>query len=59
MSAVHWREGEVYRCVNSKCECELVIKQLPRLNKHPMSLPSCCACGAPMQLRKAPEELPG
>jgi hypothetical protein len=52
MNIASWREGEVYRCLNSQCECELIITQLPRPGRNPVSLPSCCACGAPMQLSR-------
>lgn len=50
MKTADWRQGEAYRCLNSQCECELVITHLPRPGRDPISLPSCCACGAPMEL---------
>jgi hypothetical protein len=49
MRAVLWRAGELYRCLNSRCECEIIIAQLPRTGRTLESLPTCCSCGTPMQ----------
>ena len=40
--------GDVYRCMNVLCECELLVVQMPRPGLERSALPACCYCGTPM-----------
>ena len=43
------RREDVYRCLNSQCECEVVLVRMPRPGAGRSPLPACCYCGTPMQ----------
>lgn len=43
------RRDDVYRCLNSQCECEVVLVQMPRPGAGRSTWPACCYCGTPMQ----------
>jgi hypothetical protein len=49
MNAMAWHRNDVYRCLNSLCECEVVLVQLPRPGAGRGAWPACCYCGTPMQ----------
>jgi hypothetical protein len=53
-----WRSGEVYRCLNPQCECEIQITRLPRSRRSIPFLPRCSSCGIPMQRAVELEESP-
>ncbi len=49
MAPLAWKTGELYRCLNPECECEILITQLPQPGRPLESLPHCCSCGTPMR----------
>lgn len=40
---------DVYRCLNTRCECEILLVQMPRPGAGTSTWPACCYCGLPMQ----------
>jgi len=47
-------KGDVYRCLNPQCECEVVLVQMPRPGAGHSTVPACCYCGTPMQRVRDP-----
>jgi hypothetical protein len=43
-----WREGEIYRCPDPDCACEVTVTQGSALAETSAQPPTCC-CGKTMQ----------
>lgn len=44
-----WLQGDVFRCANPDCECELTLTRESK-NKRGSFLPECCCCGRLMEI---------
>jgi len=44
-----WQPGEVFKCPNAECECELTLTR-PSRRERGAILPTCCCCGRLMEL---------
>jgi hypothetical protein len=42
-----WKKGEVYRCPDPNCGCEVAVTKEPRLGMGGDRAPTCC-CGKTM-----------
>lgn len=49
MNSTAWRRDDVYRCLNSRCECEVAFVRRPRPGAERSVWPACCYCGTPME----------
>lgn len=43
-----WKQGEVYRCPDPACGCEVTVTKAPQPGMGGDNAPTCC-CGKPMQ----------
>jgi hypothetical protein len=48
MRTMAWREGEVYRCPDPECGCEVTVTRGSALAEARSQPPTCC-CGKTMQ----------
>jgi hypothetical protein len=39
-----WLQGEVFKCSNADCECEVTLTKASK-RTHGSFLPDCCCCG--------------
>jgi hypothetical protein len=47
-----WLQGEIFRCTNPECECELTLTRAAKRGWGGIILPTCCCCGNLMALVK-------
>ena len=50
--AMGWLQGEIFRCTNAECECELTLTRAAKRGRGGIILPTCCCCGNLMALVK-------
>ena len=48
-----WLQGEIFRCTNAECECELTLTRAAKRGRGGIILPTCCCCGNLMTLVKS------
>ncbi|HVE38590.1 MAG TPA: hypothetical protein VNM14_01800 [Planctomycetota bacterium] len=44
-----WQAGEIFKCPNLECGCELTLTRASRKERGTI-LPTCCCCGGLMEL---------
>ena len=42
--AMAWLQGEIFRCSNAECECEITLTRISKRGRGSF-LPDCCCCG--------------
>ncbi len=45
-----WLQGEIFRCTNLECECELTLTRSSKRGRGGALFPTCCCCGDLMKL---------